>query len=402
MKRASKGMRPRNILLLLWGILWLGACKEPTPMAEKRILSFKIENLPSALVTLREAEQRIEIEVPYGTLLTALVPVFELSPHTSSVPASGVAQDFSRRRLYYTLTGADGSKTVYEVLVNLAPRPAPLIVGYERDSVESGEAVTVLGKHFGVFSLETKTFLLDEQRRRTEVPHRWTDSTRLVLELPYELRPGRYEVVVVVSGQEAIAPSGLWVSYPSPQLSRLARHNLTQLDSLRVSGRFFDPTYTYEFVLNGAATFPALPRGSTALVGLVPRSIAAGRYAVRVRNKSLQKRSREEGVFVRVYAADKPFVEGVKSLQKEYKSGQALRLLTRNMASFPTRFYQVSLASASRAYVQNGLYDESSAELLFDLPVAMQGGEYRISVLLVNDAGDSYEIELDDRLVVKE
>lgn len=63
----------------------------------------------------------IAVGVPFGTVVSALVPTIVLSGGTVS-PLSGVAQDFANP-VTYTVTAADSSTKVYTVTVTIAPDP---------------------------------------------------------------------------------------------------------------------------------------------------------------------------------------------------------------------------------------------------------------------------------------
>jgi hypothetical protein len=63
--------------------------------AGDRITSFYINGYPSQYATINHATRSIELVLPYGTPLNALVPIFTLSSGASCTPPSGAACDFS-------------------------------------------------------------------------------------------------------------------------------------------------------------------------------------------------------------------------------------------------------------------------------------------------------------------
>lgn len=67
----------------------------------------------------------ISITLPHDTDLRSLVPTIELGSNATVSPASGVAQNFSRR-VTYTVTAQDGSTRKYLVEVQLAPQDTTL------------------------------------------------------------------------------------------------------------------------------------------------------------------------------------------------------------------------------------------------------------------------------------
>lgn len=85
----------------------------------KTLGSFAFDGLnPSVTGVVYEATRTIEVTVPYGTDVTALVPTVTHGG-ASLLPASGVPQDFSVP-VTYTVTAADGSTAEYTVHVTIA------------------------------------------------------------------------------------------------------------------------------------------------------------------------------------------------------------------------------------------------------------------------------------------
>jgi lysophospholipase L1-like esterase len=87
----------------------------------KAITVFDFNGLSPAVVgSINETDKTIAITVPYGTVLTALVPTIT---HTgaSVSPASDVARDFSTSPTTYTVTAANASTQNYAVTVTVDP-----------------------------------------------------------------------------------------------------------------------------------------------------------------------------------------------------------------------------------------------------------------------------------------
>lgn len=69
------------------------------------------------------AEGTIEIEVVYGTDITALIPFYTLSSGANATPGNEVIQDFSIT-IVYTVTNQEGSSSLsYDVTVREGPKP---------------------------------------------------------------------------------------------------------------------------------------------------------------------------------------------------------------------------------------------------------------------------------------
>ena len=65
---------------------------------------------------------RIAVRMPVAADVTALAPVFTLSPFATAVPASGAARDFTRPQ-FYTVTAQDGSSQAVAVTVAKSGKP---------------------------------------------------------------------------------------------------------------------------------------------------------------------------------------------------------------------------------------------------------------------------------------
>ncbi len=84
----------------------------------KAVTAFTTPTSTGTVIT--ERTHTIAVSVPYGTVVTALVPTIAVSPVASVSPASGVATDFSRP-VTYTVTAADASTQDYVVTVTVSP-----------------------------------------------------------------------------------------------------------------------------------------------------------------------------------------------------------------------------------------------------------------------------------------
>ena len=113
------------ILYSLFGILVTSCIKDEAPNAEADItgISFQDDILANSYIDLNPSYDEVlnaypvRINVKEGTDLTALSPIFELTPGATISPASGSSQDFTNP-VRYTVTSEDKSwKRVYAVSV---------------------------------------------------------------------------------------------------------------------------------------------------------------------------------------------------------------------------------------------------------------------------------------------
>src|SRR5664280_710339 len=87
------------------------------PTALKAITSFQFAGLtPTVVGSINEVTKTIALTVPYGTVVTALVPTIAVSALAAVGPFSGVAADFTLP-VTYTVTAEDTSTQAYVVTV---------------------------------------------------------------------------------------------------------------------------------------------------------------------------------------------------------------------------------------------------------------------------------------------
>jgi hypothetical protein len=177
-------MKIKNLLLLaLSAIMLATACKktetiEPPALANNRILSYKVTNVPDAAIygAIDDEKGTITLILPYYYFLTAIQPEIKVSEGATVTPGNGVLIDDITKRLSdgtkvaYVVTGKDGSKATYNLVLTtqqpdiavdeLSPDPANPIVLYHSDpSTFQFNFFSITGKNFipqqeslGIFS----------------------------------------------------------------------------------------------------------------------------------------------------------------------------------------------------------------------------------------------------------
>lgn len=129
----------------------------------KQITSFVIQGTPDVTATINETTKTIALAMPFGTNVTALVPIITVSPEANVSPASGIAQNFTNP-VQYIVTAADGSTASYMVTVTIGGAhtielTSPITVnttlkdlGLPVDYVFSGYSLEV--KNYAVLTIE--------------------------------------------------------------------------------------------------------------------------------------------------------------------------------------------------------------------------------------------------------
>lgn len=108
--------------IVIFGLLLLASCSkkqdDATPKSSAKVISsFSLNALnPAVTAAINQTAKTISLTVPFGTVVTALVPTIAVSDDASVSPVSGQATDFTNP-IQYTVTAADGSTQVYTVTV---------------------------------------------------------------------------------------------------------------------------------------------------------------------------------------------------------------------------------------------------------------------------------------------
>ena len=92
----------------------------------KAITGFSINGIAGSV---NEEAKTISITVPYGTDVSALAPVIDVSPQAVVNPASGAVRNFTNRNVY-TVTAGDGAKAWYAVTVTVTPNSEKAIASF--------------------------------------------------------------------------------------------------------------------------------------------------------------------------------------------------------------------------------------------------------------------------------
>lgn len=97
----------------------------PAPSNEAEILTFNIPTNVSSTITSVAAT--VDVLMPIGTDVTALIPTIAVSTGATISPLSGIAQDFTAP-VTYIVTAEDGSTTkIWTVTVNLVIAPISIV-----------------------------------------------------------------------------------------------------------------------------------------------------------------------------------------------------------------------------------------------------------------------------------
>jgi len=187
-------------LLYLFVILLAFACSEDDDpkSSAKTITSFKFSALsPEVEGKITEDAKTIELTVPKGTSLTALVPTIVFSEKATVSPTSGTAKDFTNP-VPYTVTAEDGSAQVYVVTVKYPP--TPIITLLDKSSYKPGETITITGQYLKGKSSIIRFTVFISGTASTGVLTANDAGTSATFAIPANFAVGTYVITIEVDG----------------------------------------------------------------------------------------------------------------------------------------------------------------------------------------------------------
>jgi uncharacterized delta-60 repeat protein len=144
-------MAMKKLYMLLAAVLLMvitgcggGGGSTPAVSSAKAITAFNIVTPVAATGVITEATHTIAITVPFGTVVTALVPTIT---HTGASinPATGVANNFTTQAIY-TVTAADATTQNYTVTVTVSPLSGSLDTTFGKSGMVTTSIGSVDGK----------------------------------------------------------------------------------------------------------------------------------------------------------------------------------------------------------------------------------------------------------------
>jgi hypothetical protein len=390
-------------VFLLSGVLTSCHDKDHLPSAQD-LISFELKNI-AGVVSIDQSGNIITVNVPYRTLLQNVTPIIEVSKGATIVPASGIPQDFTKP-VYYTVKGNDGERKVYKVTCRYLAQTLPEIITASADTVRAGDTLLVTGQNFGNFALAIAAYVKEKNAgSETPVPFRLVDSLHIQLFLPPSLPTSDYHLVIGKDNLRTTSKKSINIRIHRPEITAIRRTHIRQSDTLWVAGNFIKPgTYTYNLRLNNKISRQLSPAvSSDGKLGAVPgNTVPPGVYEILVLNSSERSISTSFSQPVRIYDDTLPFVNGVMEPKASYAEGETVRLATYNFSTFAARFYSIQLIGTSTQHTQNAIFNPQNNSLDLTIPTGIANGAYRISIDLLDNAGQPiYEIGMDDLILVQ-
>ena len=117
MDKKRLNLRKAIAVVVCFAITTMFLSCEKEKSTNKQITAFGFTT-PSAVGIINEGAKTIAVEVPFGTDITALIPVITISDKATISPYSGVAQNFTNS-VTYIVTAEDGTSANYVVTVTI-------------------------------------------------------------------------------------------------------------------------------------------------------------------------------------------------------------------------------------------------------------------------------------------
>lgn len=390
-------------LPLLIFMVFCFSCKDHEKLlSDTSIISFTVKGSNVKKVSIDHSTGQIHVSVPFGTLLSNRFPDILISEGASIVPSPTVPQDFSKS-VYYTVTGSDGTKKVYKVLVTSEDQPDLSLHHFSKDTIQAGDTLVVFGEHFGASISLLTINLTNTVGNETKISARLLDSTRLRLPIPPTLQPGNYYVSITRNNIKVISNGTLNIRIPNPEVTDLEGYNLLQGDTLVLAGNFITDQFKYGISLLGETSNLLHPFHTETgkLSAIVGSEVPPGSYEILIKNLDEKTKSHPFTKKLSVYSNKLPFVIGILSPKSAYSPGESIIFKTINFQSIPARFFSVQLTAPNRQFNQNGIFSSSDKTLSIVLPSDIPGSTYSTEVVFLDNSGNViYELTLDNQLVV--
>lgn len=286
---------------LIINLLFAGF-KETKDIPVPSISTFTLQKFQGRVVEMKD--NQVTISWPFGVLLKNFTTEIETQNTVEIIPKSSVQQDFSKP-IYYPMTGEKGTKVIYTVKVILEAQPMPIILSNEKYTTEAGLTNIINGKYFGGFAYGVKDRLINNQSESEKLPFKLLDSSKIEIFVPISTKVGIYKIKDKDITFEVVSPTTLQVSHK----------NMLSNDTLGVTGKYFDPNYTFSAVFKkmNPTIEKSIASSKYNQQGFMPKDLV-GFYEVYISNTSEGKLSKLSTFSVNIFDQSKAFISKIFQL----------------------------------------------------------------------------------------
>ncbi|AYB30984.1 DUF5018 domain-containing protein [Chryseolinea soli] len=366
----------------------------PNPPAKsdaKTIIVFKFSAFnPEVGGIFIEAEKKINLIVPNGTDVTALVPTIVVSEKATISPTTAVAQNF-KSPVEYTVTAEDGTTQKYTVTVTVSTAVSFTLSPMTTPTDIEQDGVLILdGTQFG--SYENNKVVLKNKTTGTEVEIKAASAstaTRLFFKIPADLVLGDYTFTVFVGAQSLQAAETLTIVLHAPTITSVDKTTVNPEDVIVITGKYFAASGNeVKLEQDGFVfTLKVITESATSISAQLPENIFDGEHTLSVISNDIE---RFYGQKITVAPpANKPEITQID--KSTYNKGDVMTLTGKNLkkTGVVTYIYFVPFTSGV-GFTGSGVVNSDGTVMTFTIPSNLSAGTYEVIVDVDGTESESY------------
>lgn len=278
--------------------------------SDAKVLNFKFAN-PAAKAVIDHEAKTIKIQVPYGTDVTTLIPVIEISDKATISPVADAATNFTNAVTYKVTSESKEVSNTYTVTVEVQKFKTE-IGNLSSKSFGPSDVVTITGN----FLPKETTASLTGDGNDCNLEVVSCSATELKVKVPETAKAGKYSLKVV-SGSVAAVVEGITIVDPNaPVITGVDKQSYTRgLDGIIITGRNLKPKGWASYILFGDRGYAAnVNEEGTEISIIVPIDAPVGNIDLKVmigENPDIYTNSLK--VTINENTNPKPIISGVSS-----------------------------------------------------------------------------------------
>jgi hypothetical protein len=380
-----KIVKPNTLYLFVSSLVYIFAflgCKPNEPIvfrsSDNTMISFKLSGLSPEVVGLIDLNTRkITVTVPHGTVLTALIPSLEIPAKATSLPATGVAQDFTNP-VIYSVTAEDGSTQNYTVTVT---------ANFTLYDYHSGFPDI---EQFGYFLLNGDNFGTDASKAKVEFINKTTsaitsiasfvvfNNSTIGLTIPGDLPLGQYNIKLSINSQQKTMLETFTLTVASPQIIDVSKLTAIDGETLTITGIRFQYSGNVVKLSIGGGYYNqrVISESTTSITVYVFGSV--GSHILQVTSNGKTKSYSEK-----INIITNPNTPVITSLNKTtFTRGETITItgMKLSKAGFSTNLILLPFPTGGLALVRSCIANAEGTQLTYTIPTDFPAGTYTISI----------------------
>lgn len=395
----------RNILyslLVLISMGFISSCSDDDSVpvvksSDKEILSFNLSGL-SPVVTgeISNIENEINLIVPNGTDVTALISTIEISPKATVSPSSGTAVNFSTP-VAFTVKAEDDTEKIYLATVVISTEVDFTVVPFDVTDIQQDNVLIISGTNFGSDYTKNKVVL---RKKGSDPLLEYTipvssvfSSTRMYAKIPADAALGEYDLVIYVGAQSYTLDQDFKIIPHSPQIDGIEDANVYPGETVTITGKYFSASGNIvNLNKNGVpAQMPVAMESTTSITFTVPLDYATGSYTISVITSGVESYYNTAPLVV----SAKPTLPVITGINKTtFKRGETIIITGTNLkkVGVATNINFMPFPSGT-TLVRSGVANTEGTQVTYTIPLDFPLDDYTIAVEVdfeySNDYGDA-------------